>query len=207
MHDVTEPGMAQRAHVVVGVGAEHRDVTSAEPRHRRHVGRRRAVLARIARLTQTSRVVSRPDQEDVAGLDAHALRLLGGFEVLGHDTLAGLEPAPLDRGHVEEHAAAHDPVAKQVHRFDLRALARRDQVRGAAVVHLALPEVMGQRVDVGDRVHRAELIVGAPSAPVAEARDHLDHVALGHARRHRILLQRLTRSWRHLAHSPNRGES
>src|SRR5439155_1899510 len=40
-----------------------------------------------------------------------------------------------------------------------------------------------------DQVHRAELIVGAPPAPVAEARDHLDHVALGHARRHRILLQ------------------
>ena len=51
-------------------------------------------------------------QEDgVAGLDAHVLAGLGGLEVLGEDTLAGVEPGTvLGGGDIEENAAGDDPV-------------------------------------------------------------------------------------------------
>src|SRR2546426_4121573 len=52
------------------------------------------------------------------------------------------------------------------------------------------PSFLSQRrgaLALGGR-DRAELVVRTPPSPVAEARDHLDHVALGRNRRHRILL-------------------
>src|SRR5438552_6047535 len=63
---------------------------------------------------------------------------------------------------VEQDATADHTVVEQLDRLDLGALARRDQVAGAAVVDASVPEVMRRRVHVGDRVaeigkHTSEL--------------------------------------------------
>src|SRR5499427_1125706 len=51
-----------------------------------------------------------------------------------------------------ERAAAHHAVAEHLDRVDGGAFARGDQVGRAAIVELALPEVVRRGVDVGDRI-------------------------------------------------------
>ena len=50
------------------------------------------------------------NQQDVAGLDAHALFALGGFEVLDGHVLSRLQPPdPAEAGNVEQHTRPTSP--------------------------------------------------------------------------------------------------
>jgi hypothetical protein len=55
------------------------------------------------------------DKEDVALADGDALILLGGFEFVCEDLLAGLEPGhSAEPGDVEQHAAADQTVLQDL---------------------------------------------------------------------------------------------
>src|SRR4029079_2018983 len=123
---------------------------------------RRGVPARLALvhghgpdLALPARVAG-PEEDRVPLRDPDTLARLGRLEVLEMDALTRLEP--VDAAHrrdVDEDTARHDALAHPGDGEVRRAEHRVDELRGTAVVGRAVPEDVGERVDVRD-VHAME---------------------------------------------------
>ena len=91
------------------------------------------------------------DQQDVAGFDLEAAAGFGGQDVVGHNALAAFYPVDAPhQGDVHQHAAGDEAAAGLFHGADGGAQAGGYIVGGLAVVGFAVPEEVGQAVDVGD---------------------------------------------------------
>jgi hypothetical protein len=92
--------------------------------------------------------VSGADEEDVAGLDADALRPLCCVEAVGEHVLVRVEPADAsDAGYVEEHPATDQAIAQQVDRAGHRPSGG-DLCIGDSSIEHAVVHDMTERVDV-----------------------------------------------------------
>src|SRR6266436_4085497 len=147
-----EPLIAARNDVARTVRAHHRDSALMQPRQARRVepGHR---LHRVPRpLALAPARASVANQQHVAFFDVYLMILLSRVEIFGKDPIAGLHPFDLfDLRYVQQHAAAHYAVGRDVDRAFARAM-RSDFARVEAVVHLAPPEHVTECVEMGDGV-------------------------------------------------------
>src|SRR5437899_1648703 len=130
------------------VGRDAGDRFLVEPR--RGVERQPRRIARRKRapalLAHPPADVARPDQDDVAGLDRHPLLCRARLEILDVDGLARPHRVhALEARHVEQHAAARDPVFVVLDAV-LGRTVRADQRGVAAPVHLAVVEDVAEAV-------------------------------------------------------------
>ena len=106
----------------------------------------------------------------IALFDGEAALLLCGQDVFRHDAFPTLDPVDAaNHGRVNEDAAGRNAVAGELYGLNRCAETGGDEVRRAAVVHLALPEEVGKAVHVGDVVaveRHAEEVGGRLAWPV-----------------------------------------
>ena len=139
-------------HVAHPVASQHRDPPLVEPRQATRIETRHPLVAAVPRAELfLPRHPPGPHQQHVAFLDAHPMRTFGGVEVLGENALTQLHPFEVLKARdIEQNAAAHDPVARDVDPA-LACAPAADLAGAEAVVHLALPEHVAEGVEMGER--------------------------------------------------------
>ena len=160
MHDAdrvdrdTQRLVARRIDIRRRIRADHRRAPLVQPGQTGHVPAGESRLKqRLAADLALTLAVAGPQQHGVALPHPNALALFGRFKVLREDALARFHPVDaLGRRHVEQHPTSHNPVPQLGDRQVGRAAARIDQMRGLAVVHLAVPEDVAQTIEVRNRV-------------------------------------------------------
>jgi hypothetical protein len=127
--------------------------------------------------------VSGADEEDVAGLDADALRPLCCVEAVGEHVLARVEPADAsDAGYVEEHPATDQAIAQQVDRAGHRPSGG-DLCIGDSSIEHAVVHDMTAGVDVAVPlvvVADADVVLGEAHASGSDVDvGQHDHLVMG----------------------------
>ena len=116
-----------------------------------------------------------PDQEEIAGLHAHAGPRFRGLQLVRDDRVARLEPRrAAEARDVEQDAARHDSGGRGVDRIALGS-ERGHQRAGPAVVHRVAVEDVAEGVQVCDRVAvraQREVVARGGRLAVEPALDH-----------------------------------
>src|SRR6266581_4221308 len=113
--------------------------------------RHREVRQRASALRPTEREAASPQEQHVTFRDRHMMVPFRSFEIRRIDRIARLNPFnATNLRYIDQHAAADDSVACDIDRAFVRTL-KIDLTRREAVVHLAAPEMMAQRIEMGGR--------------------------------------------------------
>ena len=153
MYWIRQRRVAAGNHVVGGVGANHGDPPLVKQWQTGRLACRAADLLEITwPFHITTGELPRANEQHIALIDTETALFLCGEYVIGHDSLAPFKPVhAANHLRVHQDGFSHNAVLRKLDRLRRRAEVRRDQMRGPAVVHLALPKEVGRRVHVGDR--------------------------------------------------------
>ena len=170
MDGIGHAGVLARHHVVARVAAENRYAALVEQRKACRLTRGRACLARVDRTFDIAAAqVAGADQQHIALFDLESAAFFGGKYVFGHHAFAALYPVhAANHRRVHEDAARCDAFVGKLDRLDRCAKPGGYEMRWTPVVHLALPEEVGEAVHVRDVVaverHAEEVSCGLTGA-------------------------------------------
>src|SRR5262249_51244826 len=138
---------AARGDVVAGVRAEHGHPSIVEERQQVGQRARAAGLIRIDRagLLATAELAG-TEQQDIALADTDAAARLGELDV------GDADPVAAHHRSVDQYAAGDDAATRRLDAVAGCALPGGHAAGRDAVVHVTVPEEVGQAVDVGDGV-------------------------------------------------------